>query len=356
MLTVELIEQRRERSAISLRMEATGRGAQCIFDDGTMLSHRHLPLIATFVQVCREGSFTKAARSLSLSKGQVSNHLRTLEEALGARLLERTTRRVALTQIGQEVLDAADRMVSAASEVASIAESKHGAVSGVLRVAAPVDLGALLVAPAVARLCARHPDLKAELVLDDQKTDPIAHQLDAMVTVNVPEDSSLVSMQLGVDFEIIVASPELGRRWQHARQPKELVGAPWVAHPAIPASNRHQFRNERGTLQRIAPSEARVLANTSDAIRSLVVGSAGLAVVPSQMVLADLASGRMVRVLPEWRGSRRVRFHVCLPSGKHPPTRVTLFLKELRAVFKITGFEAEYTGAAPRHALRYPPQ
>ena len=75
-------------------MEATGRGARCIFDKGTMLSHRHLPLIATFVQVCREGSFTKAARSLSLSKGQVSNHLRTLEEALGARLLERTTRRV----------------------------------------------------------------------------------------------------------------------------------------------------------------------------------------------------------------------------------------------------------------------
>jgi DNA-binding transcriptional LysR family regulator len=317
-----------------------------------MFSHRHLPLLATFVQVCRDGSFTKAAGSLSISKGQVSNHLRMLEEALGARLLERTTRRVALTQMGQEVLSAADRMLSAASEVGRIAESRHGAVSGVLRVAAPVDLGAILVAPTVGRLCNRHPELKAELVLSDAQTDPVAHRLDAMVAVNVPRDSALISTLLGSDFEIIVAAPELARRWQGATQPKELAGAPWVAHPAIPDSARHQFRNERGALQRLASGEPRVRANTSDSIRSLVVGGVGLAVVPSQMVLEDIRSGRMVRLLPEWKG-RRVRFHVCLTSRKHPPARVTLFVEELREMFKLTGFEAEYTGAAPRHALRH---
>jgi DNA-binding transcriptional LysR family regulator len=318
-----------------------------------MLSPKHLPLLATFVRVCRDGSFTKAARSLSISKGQVSNHLRMLEDALDARLLERTTRHVALTQVGQDVLDAADRMLAAASDVERIAQSKQGSATGVLRVGAPVDLGALLVAPAVARLCARHPELKAELVLSDAKTDPVAHRLDATLTVNAPEDSALISTTLGSDIEIIVATPELARRWQNASQPKDLAGAPWVAHPAIQVTSRHPFRNDRaGTSQRLPAAEPRVLANTSDAIRSLVVGGAGLAVVPAQMVLEDLRSGRMVRLLPEWR-RRRVRLHVCLLSRSHPPARVTLFVQELRTMFKIAGFEAEYTGAAPRHALRH---
>jgi len=318
-----------------------------------MLSPRHLPLLATFVQVYRDGSFTKAGRSLSLSTSVVSAQLRTLEDALGARLLERTTRRVALTQTGQEVLAAAERMLAAASDVGRIAESKLGVPTGVLRVAAPVDLGALLVAPAVARLCSRYPELRAELLLSDGKSDPIANRLDAIVSVNAPKNSTYVSTQLGRDVEVIVASPELARKWQAATQPKDLAGAPFIGHPAIPARAQHQFRNQAGTLQRLAPKEIRILANTGDAIRSLVVGGAGFAVVPSQMVADDIAAGRMVRVLSEWR-ARTVRVHACLPSRSHPPARVRLFLEELRAVFKLTGFEAQYAGAALRHALRYP--
>src|SRR5262245_38908863 len=105
-----------------------------------MLSPRHLHLLVTFVHVCREGSFTQAARKLSISKSMVSDHLRTLEDVLGARLLERTTRRVALTQIGQEVLVAAERMQAAAADVSQLAESQRAAPSGVLRVGAPVFL------------------------------------------------------------------------------------------------------------------------------------------------------------------------------------------------------------------------
>jgi DNA-binding transcriptional LysR family regulator len=131
-------------------------------------------------------------------------------------------------------------------------------------------------------------------------------------------------------------------------------GAPWVAHPAIPSSARHQFRNQRGAVQRLAPTDARVLANTSDAICSLVVGGAGLAVVPFKMVFDELQNGRMVRVLPQWRG-RSVRVHICLPSRQHPPSRVTLFVAELRALFKVTAFEAAHAGARPRHTLNVPP-
>jgi DNA-binding transcriptional LysR family regulator len=318
-----------------------------------MLSPRHLPLLATFVQLCRDGSFTAAASTLSISKSLVSTHLRQLEEALGARLVQRTTRRLSLTQTGQEVLEAAERMLAAAKDVSSIAEGKRDEPSGVLRVGAPVDLGALLVAPAVARLCSRYPNLRAELLLSDAATDPIVNRLDALLSVNVPKDSAMLTTRLGSDIEIIVASPALAKKWQGASQPKDLVEAPWVSHPSIPASARHQFRNQRGTLQRVLPKSAHILANTGDAIRSLVVGGAGFAVLPTQMVAEDLRVGRMVRVLPDWR-CRKVTLHVCLPSRSHPPARVRFFLEELHAVFRITGFEAQYAGAAPRHPLRYP--
>ncbi|HVZ31690.1 MAG TPA: LysR substrate-binding domain-containing protein, partial [Polyangiaceae bacterium] len=185
--------------------------------------------------------------------------------------------------------------------------------------------------------------------------DPITHRLDAIVSVNVPRDSTLVSTHLGTDIEIIVGSPALASRWQAATQPKDLIDAPWVAHPAVADAARHPFRDENGVLQRFTPKGIRILANTSDAIRSLVVGGAGLAVVPAQMVLEDMRSGRMLRLLPNWR-RRSVRFHVCVTSRSHAPARVSLFVEELRALFKLTGFEAEYTGAAPRHALRHTEQ
>ncbi|HTV23991.1 MAG TPA: LysR family transcriptional regulator [Polyangiaceae bacterium] len=303
-----------------------------------MLSARHLHLLVTFVHVCREGSFTEAARNLSLSKSMVSEHLRSLEEALGARLLERTTRRVALTQTGEEVLAAAGRMLVAADEVTNIAESRHSVPSGVLRVAAPVFLGTTLVAPALARLCGTYPELRAELLSSDERTDPIEQRLDAMLSVNVPQDTALTSVQLGNDLEILAAAPELAASWRNATQPKDLAAAPWVAHSAIPSGAQYQFRNQRGTAQRLTPPIPRAVANTSDAIRVLVASGTGFAVLPMRLVHADIRAGRIVRVLPEWKG-RTVRIHVCLPSQKHPAARVTRFLEALRAVF--SEFELE---------------
>jgi DNA-binding transcriptional LysR family regulator len=298
-----------------------------------MLAPRHLPLLGTFVQVCRDGSFTKAARTLSTSKSVVSAHLRALEDALGARLLERTTRRVALTQIGRDVLAVAERIVSATVEVANIAEASRDVPTGVLRVGGPVELGVSLVAPAIARLRAKFSGLRAELVLTDDKMDPIAHRLDAMVSVNVAQDSTFASTQLGSDVEVIVAAPDLARRWHTAAQPRDLTEAPWVVHSAVPTGPKYQWRNTRGTVQWITFPEVAIAANTSAAVRSLVAESAGVAVIPAPLVAEDIRLGRMVRILPDWRG-RTVRVHVCLPSNSHQPTRVTLFLVELEAVFE----------------------
>jgi DNA-binding transcriptional LysR family regulator len=314
---------------------AIGAGRVCWADchlRNFMFPPRHLHLLATFVEVCREGSFTKAARKLGISKSIVSGQVRMLEEILAARVLERSTRQVALTQIGHEVLGAAERMLSAAGDVAIIAESKRAVATGVLRVAAPIYLGEFFVAPAVARLVSRFRELRAELLLSDEKTDPIALQLDAVVSVNASQDSNLVGMPLANDLEIIVCAPELAPHWQGATQPNELLSAPWVVHSCIPAGAQHHFRTAAGSSQSISPSRPVIRANTLDALRALISNGAGLGILPALVVAEDIRAGRMLRLLPDWQG-RALQIHAWLPSDKHRTARVTLFLEELRAAF-----------------------
>jgi DNA-binding transcriptional LysR family regulator len=297
-----------------------------------MFPPRHLHLLATFVEVCREGSFTKAALRLGISKSIVSGQVRMLEDTLGARLLERSTRQLALTQIGREVLGAAERMLSAAGDVANIAESKRTVATGVLRVAAPIYLGEFFVAPAVARLVSRFRELRAELMLSDEKTDPIALQLDVVLSVNAAQDPNLVSTPLAKDLEIIVCAPDLAGEWRDATQPNELLAAPWVVHSCIPAGTQHRFRNQRGSQQTFSPPQPTIRANTLDALRALIANGAGVGILPALVVAEDIRAGHMVRLLPDWQG-RALVIHAWLPSDKHPTARVTLFLEELRAAF-----------------------
>src|SRR5438128_2393620 len=132
-----------------------------------MLGPRDLPLLPVFVAVVRCGSFSAAARQLGIAKSVASQHVKALEERCGVRLLERTTRRMRLTQIGAQVFDAATTVVDSARAIGELIESEREAPTGTLRVTAPYDLGRTVVAPAAAALALRHPAVRVDLVLDD---------------------------------------------------------------------------------------------------------------------------------------------------------------------------------------------
>jgi len=130
------------------------------------MNPQQLALLAVFAEVCHQGSITAAARSLGLSKGVVSTHVRTLESHLGVRLLNRTTRRLSVTDSGDAVLVLANRIVASADEVQAVADAQRNEPTGTLRVAATLDMGARFVAPAFAELARSHPALRAQLLLD----------------------------------------------------------------------------------------------------------------------------------------------------------------------------------------------
>jgi len=298
---------------------------------------RDLPLLPVFVSVVRHGSFTVAAKELGLAKSVVSRHVRVLEERCGARLIERTTRRLKVTQIGEQILAAATTVVDAASEIDRLAAAHHSAPTGTLRVTAPQDLGAVLVAPVAARIARLHPLLRIEIELDDRPRDLVAEGLDVALRLGLLRDSGHVARRLGWEPEIIVGAAELVMAHADAGRPAALRGAPWVAHSPLGSKKVWKFRSGDGDEDEVVVTP-RALASDTGATRALVMGGVGFAVLPRHAVADDIVAGRLEHVCPAWF-HRRIALHALLPGRKNPP-RVTLFLDHLAAAVPKLGFRS----------------
>jgi DNA-binding transcriptional LysR family regulator len=287
-----------------------------------VISPRDLPLLPVFVAVATTGSFTAAAHELGLAKSVVSQHIRTLETRCGVRLIERTTRRLRITQVGAQVLAAAEEALRSVRTIERIVEGQSEEPSGVLRVTAPTELGASLLAPVCADLLRRYPLLRVEMFLDDVVRDLVRDGLDLALRLGPVTESSYVVKKLSVEPEIIVASPRLAATRGDV-EPRDLAGAPWVTHMALRGSPSWTFRSEGGARQDISV-ELRAAANNSNAIRRLFLGGVGYGVTPARMATRDLESGRLVNVCPGWY-HRRVTLHALLPT-RHSPPRVHALL------------------------------
>ncbi|HEU4538238.1 MAG TPA: LysR family transcriptional regulator [Polyangiaceae bacterium] len=292
-----------------------------------MLQPRDLPLLAVFAAVARHGSFTAAARELGLSKSVVSEHVRTLEARCGVGLLERSTRRVQLTQVGGHVLRAADAVVDAARDVGAILSEHRDAPVGELRVSTSHDLGARFVVPVAARLAVEHPQLRVDVVSDDAVRDLIGGGFDLSVRLGAPADSGHILRRLGTMLEHVVAAPALLDAFGPVARPRDLAGAPWVRHSLVTRTNVWRFRGPRGEHDEIAVTP-RAQANTAGGLVALLLSGLGFGVLPELMLGPEARRGALVKVCPEWH-HRSLAIYALLPSAK-PPKRVSLFLAALR--------------------------
>lgn len=304
-----------------------------------MLAPRDLPLLPIFVAVAEAGSFTTAARKLGLAKSVVSLHVRTLEDRCGVRLMERSTRRLRLTQVGEHVLEAARAALGSVRALEQIVQGHRDAPTGVLRVTVPLDssLSAML-APIAASLIHQHPDLRVDLSFDDRVADLIKDRFDVAVRLGAMPSSSYVVRRLGSEPEIIVASPQTIERWIEVQTPDRLSGAPWVVHSGLPVRSAWTFRSSRSAKQVQATVKVAAGANTVFALRDLLVASAGFGLLPFHVVRGDIEEGRLLHVCPDW-SSRKLILHALLPTRK-PPPRVSVFLARLSEAAPHLGFDA----------------
>lgn len=288
--------------------------------------------LAFFAAAMEAGSFTAAAARLGVTKSLISQQVARLEQELRVTLFARTSRRLAPTEAG---LALHARCAPALAEAeAALAEVADGAgPTGTLRIAAPLDYGAGVVAPAVARFIARHPDCRVELRLDDAVTDLLGGRFDLAIRTGWLRGApgSFATRRLGGFGQRLVCAADRAAEAAALRMPADLAARPWVAHAGLREPLRWRFRRlgrAGSTTVTVTPA---VAVDTTPAVRALVLAGAGYSVLPDFAVAEDLAAGRLRHVLPGW-ALPEGGIHALLPPARFRPAKVRLFLELLAEV------------------------
>ncbi|HEX2554905.1 MAG TPA: LysR family transcriptional regulator [Microvirga sp.] len=272
------------------------------------------------VAIAETGSLAAAARRLGRSAPAVTRGLAQLEGRVGLRLVERTTRRLAVTEAGRELAEQGRRIL--AEYEASLSAPSDAPLRGLVRVTAPLVFGRRHVTPVVASFLQRHPGIEVELVLHDRNLDLIEERLHVGVRIGSLKDSTLVARRVGAVRRVLVASPTyLARRGMPAA-PEDLAEHDTIlATGANPADEWTLGRAERRRTVRIAP---RLRVNEIEAALVAVRAGHGIARVLSYQVFDDLADGRLVRILPDFEPDA-IPVQLVVPNARAMAPKVRAF-------------------------------
>lgn len=280
-----------------------------------------------FARVVESGSLSAAGRDLQLSPTMVSKRLTRLEEQLGARLLQRTTRQLTLTEIGEGYHERVLAVLSALDEADSFV-SGSGAPRGLLRVSAPTGFGRRHIAPRLPDFLRGFPDVTLELDLSDEYVDVIAGGYDVVVRIGSLGDSSMVARKLAPNRRLLVATPAyLAERGV----PATLAD---LDHHAllttIPQPEWHLDGPDGPVVYR--PTSL-IITNSSEVVRACVAGGLGIGLRSTWDVSEELQAGTLRRVLPDHAGSSRVGIWAIYPSRRLVPAKVRAFIDHLAILF-----------------------
>jgi DNA-binding transcriptional LysR family regulator len=279
--------------------------------------------LAVFVAVLEAGGLAAAGRKLRRSPAAVTRSLAGLEARMGARLIERTTRRLAPTEAGRRLADHARRVLADYAAAVS-PEAADGQLRGRLTVTAPLVFGRRHVTPVVTSFLARHPGLGVDLVLNDRNLDLIEGQLDLAVRIGPLADSSLLVRRVGEVRRLVVAAPDYLARRGVPTRPAELSGHQVVLILTRPELEDWRFRRPDGREEvvRLAP---RLTISDIDAGLAAVRDGHGVTRALSYQVADDIAAGRLVRLLPEFEPAP-LPVQLVAPTARLMPAKVRAFL------------------------------
>lgn len=249
-----------------------------------------------FVAVADLRGFAPAARRLKLSPSAVTRLVAALEKRLGTRLLQRTTRSVALTDAGARFLERARAILADLAEAEDAAQAERSVPSGRFVVAAPLVFGRLHVAPMMSALLARHPALVGELMLGDRNANLVEDGIDAAVRIGVLEDSTLIARQVGATRRVVVGAPKYLARHKQPRSIEELARHRLVHFTSIAASPEWRFVAEGRELR--VPFTPSFVTNSADAAVEYALRGGGLAMLLAYQVVDAVRAGTLRVVLP----------------------------------------------------------
>ena len=257
-----------------------------------------LEAMTCFVKVVTLGSYAEAGRALGLTRSAISKAVMELEQLLGARLLDRTTRRVAATEAGIAYYGSCLDILARVEETEMQVSRLHDEPRGILKINAPVSFGVLYLGPAIADFMALYPDLKVELTLNDRFIDPIEEGVDVTIRIGDLEDSSLIARRLAPARRVLVAAPAYLEAHGTPAMPDDI--APHVCLTYGHTSTLQKWVLERdGEVTSVAINSA-LCSNNGDILRSAALAGRGIAMLPTFLVGGDLKTKRLVPMLPDY--------------------------------------------------------
>ncbi|WP_233852986.1 LysR family transcriptional regulator [Paraburkholderia sp. HD33-4] len=280
--------------------------------------------IRTFLRVVERGGFTAAAKQLGAPVTSVSRKVIALEEELGVRLLNRTTRHVSATQAGRELYDRCVQAEAIVDDAERVVRALREEPVGVLKILAPYTLGLTVLEPALTEFRRRYPQVRLELTLDNQPLDLIEHGFDIALHRGTLPDSGYMFRMLGQSRAVLVASPSYLDRAGRPELPEHLLQhALLVLGRVEPATWR--LLNPSGSVVEIIVSPA-IASNESLALVRQAIGSAGIALASDQLVSRHVEQGKLEVVLPGWQRAEDTDVALLFPSQATLDRKVRLFI------------------------------
>lgn len=282
-----------------------------------------------FADVAASGSFTASAERLEMSRAMVTRYVAEMEQWLGARLLQRTTRRVTLTDAGEQALRRCLQMLALVAEVEDEVAPADGKLRGQLRLTSSMSFGHAHLAAGLAAFLAGHPQLKIDLNVGDAALNLVEARIDLAIRISSEPDPALIARPLAVCDSVLVASPGYLASAGTPQTPSELAGHRCLGHSNV---GRSSWRLQRGDTQETVHVSTRFTANDATVLLHAALAGGGISLQPTYLASALLQDGRLQQVLPEWQPPA-MTIYALYPSRRHLSPAVRALLDFLLAWF-----------------------
>src|SRR5436190_8041329 len=250
-----------------------------------------------FTEVADRASLTGAAQALDMSRAMVSRYLESFERWLGVRVLHRTTRRVSLTDAGEEALQRCRQMLELSRAVQSVAGARRAAPGGKLRITTSTSFAAAYLADVVTEFLSRYPQTQVELIATERTVNLVEERIDLAVRIGNVMDESLIARRLGACRSVVCASPTYLEANGYPNAPDDLRNHRCITHAYV---GRAEFRLQRGGQMLRIPIKGQLQSNEAAITRRAAVAGVGIAMLPTYFISGDLASGKLIRLLLDY--------------------------------------------------------
>lgn len=257
-----------------------------------------LTAIKVFLSVAESGSFTKASEQMDISKPMITRYVALMEEWLSARLFQRTTRRVTLTEAGEQALIFCQKIMQSTMEMEQEMSARQGELRGLIRISSNGSFGATHLTQAINTFLAQHPKVSIQLDLSDRLVDLVAERMDLVVRITNHPDPSFIARKLADCHSTLVATPTYLSQYGEPLHPEELHQHRYLTHANI---NRREWRFCKDKEEVLLELHSQFTTNETGALLNSVLANNGIAMLPNYMVEEFVRAGQLKAVLRDWQ-------------------------------------------------------